>query len=57
MHRFVLKIERMRIEGKLPTAIGLHHVTVKHDEWCALLKGNGECNCDPDIEVLPDRTN
>jgi len=29
-------------------------VRVMHDDWCALLKGKGQCNCNPDIELGPD---
>ncbi len=25
---------------------------VKHDDWCKWLKGQSECDCDPDIEVF-----
>ncbi|HEY6222940.1 MAG TPA: hypothetical protein VIW26_04100 [Gemmatimonadales bacterium] len=28
--------------------------TVRHDAWCALLKGTGPCNCAPDVELGPD---
>jgi len=27
---------------------------VRHDAWCALLKGSGACNCAPDVELGPD---
>jgi hypothetical protein len=33
----------------LPLSPGLHHVTVRHDEWCDLLAGLGPCNCNPDV--------
>ena len=26
---------------------GIHHITVEHDDWCALLNGKGSCNCSP----------
>ena len=28
----------------------LHHLKVLHEDWCALLAGKGECNCNPDVE-------
>lgn len=31
-------------------APGVYLVNVRHDEWCALLSGRGDCNCDPDVE-------
>ncbi|MCC7419959.1 MAG: hypothetical protein IT428_06750 [Planctomycetaceae bacterium] len=30
---------------------GLHHVSIKHDDWCDHLKG-GVCNCDPDVSIV-----
>ena len=24
--------------------------TIKHDDWCNLLNGKGDCSCDPVIE-------
>jgi hypothetical protein len=33
----------------------LTHVFVQHDEWCALLKGRGDCNCNPDVSSRSDR--
>lgn len=34
-------------------AVNVMHV--RHDDWCAFLKGQGECNCDPDIEIEVER--
>lgn len=31
---------------------GLHQVFVRHDDWCLLLLGYGDCNCKPTIEVV-----
>jgi hypothetical protein len=33
---------------------GIHHINVKHDAWCDLLKGEGQCNCDPQVESVKD---
>ena len=24
-------------------------VSVRHDDWCAVLKGTGPCDCNPDV--------
>ena len=32
--------------GKKPTAVVAQ---VAHDKWCKLLKGTGDCNCNPEI--------
>jgi hypothetical protein len=37
-----------RLQKRLPP--GLHHFNILHDDWCALLKGTGECDCDPIIQ-------
>lgn len=34
-----------------PLDPGVHHVEIRHDSWCALLAGEGPCNCDPEIET------
>lgn len=35
---------------------GLTEVQILHDDWCAIHKG-GYCDCDPDVRVIPGRTN
>ena len=29
---------------------GVHHVEIRHDDWCSLLNGRGVCDCAPDVE-------
>ena len=29
---------------------GLHIIEVRHDSWCALLKSNGPCTCDAEVQ-------
>lgn len=44
------KLLAMLASGELkPTPGEFRNVHVAHDDWCALLKGIGPCNCDPDI--------
>lgn len=31
---------------------GIFHSVVRHDNWCNLIKGKGECNCNPDVETM-----
>jgi len=31
---------------------GYSNIQIRHDDWCALLKHKGVCNCDPDVEVI-----
>jgi hypothetical protein len=31
---------------------GVVPIKVKHDHWCKLIRGIGDCNCDPDIEFM-----
>lgn len=30
------------------------HVTVQHDDWCALLVSSQPCDCDPDVKMVRD---
>lgn len=43
------KLLAMDEQGSFPA--GLHHVYIRHDDWCDALKEKGPCNCDPDITV------
>lgn len=45
---YLAKLVELYGEGALPA--GLHVVEVCHDDWCDLLNGRGECNCEPEIE-------
>jgi hypothetical protein len=33
-----------------PGEIG--HLVVRHERWCPLLKREGPCTCEPDVELL-----
>lgn len=33
---------------------GLIELNIAHDDWCALLHGKGDCNCEPDVSVRKD---
>ncbi len=28
---------------------GIYHIEIRHDLWCDLLNGRGECNCNPEL--------
>lgn len=44
----VAKISQL-CQGAAPgTVIELN---VEHDDWCALLRGRGACNCNPDVSL------
>ena len=30
----------------------VRHVAVMHDDWCALLKGEGACDCNPEVRMM-----
>jgi hypothetical protein len=36
--------------GAIPRTVGLHQVSVAHDDWCGIFEG-ARCNCDPDIAL------
>ena len=50
--RYMDGILRLYRERPVLHEPGLHHIVVRHDDWCALLRGVGECNCDPDVEYV-----
>ena len=39
----------MRMSEGLPMD-GIYSMEVLHDDWCALLVKDGECNCNPDVQ-------
>jgi hypothetical protein len=53
MHNYLRKANELLESGRLPRN-QFHLVLWRHDEWCAHQKGTGECNCDPDWEILTD---
>ena len=34
---------------------GGFQMNIAHDEWCALLAGKGECNCNPTVSPAKER--
>jgi hypothetical protein len=47
LERVMERMRQARLQGRLTP--GLHHIEVRHDDWCDLLKGTGPCNCNPDV--------
>ena len=50
-HNYLKKLGRL-IGKKAIAPIGITHVEVAHDSWCAALRGEGDCNCDPEIREI-----
>ena len=48
--QYVRKLLYLQRIGALPREMGLHLVTVYHDDWCGIYQGK-PCNCDPDIRL------
>lgn len=42
--------ETLRANPLWPGSV--NHVLVLHDDWCDLLQGIGQCNCNPEVKVL-----
>lgn len=40
----------------LPDKPGLYIQTIQHDDWCWLLLGLGDCNCDPTLAEIVEIT-
>jgi hypothetical protein len=54
-HNYLIKIRQMWDTGALPREAGYHQLTVSHDDWCGIFRGQ-RCHCEPDIqERLHDR--
>jgi hypothetical protein len=49
-HNYLKKLRAMIATGALPCDVGLHRLTVAHDDWCGVFQQQ-RCNCDPDIRL------
>jgi hypothetical protein len=38
-HNYLRKMAFMAKTGALPRTVGVHQITVDHDEWCGLFEG------------------
>jgi hypothetical protein len=47
---YVTKMQQMWSTGALPRDVGVHQVSVSHDDWCGIWQQQ-RCNCDPDITL------
>jgi hypothetical protein len=50
--RYLEKVEQLRDIHPVLQQPGLHHINVAHDDWCNLLRGKGECNCNPNVTYV-----
>ena len=46
---YLAKLRRLIREGKIPPG-STNLVTVAHDDWCAVFRGEA-CNCNPDVSI------
>ena len=49
-HNYLRKLRYLMRVGALPHAVGLHQITIFHDDWCGIYKDK-RCNCNPDIRL------
>ncbi len=49
------RIKKPRKVQRVALPPGVHHLVIKHDDWCDLLNQQGPCTCEPDIEVVAGR--
>jgi hypothetical protein len=47
---YIVKIQQMWQAGTLPRDVGLHQVSVSHDDWCGIFQQQ-RCDCDPDVQL------
>lgn len=48
--KFMSDTSMMLRYGMIGPGLGVTVATIAHDKWCRLLKGKGDCNCNPTIE-------
>lgn len=41
--------KRLEHVAKVKKFGGVNHVKVLHDDWCKMLNGGSDCNCNPDV--------
>ncbi len=56
MHNYIVKYFLMLSRGEVPSNTGLHDLHIEHDDWCAMLNCDGECNCDPTLTLTENVT-
>jgi hypothetical protein len=49
-HNYIRKLRYLLRVGALPRDVGVHQLTVYHDDWCGIYQHKC-CNCDPDIRL------
>lgn len=49
-HNYLRKLRYLMRVGALPYAVGLHQITVYHDDWCGIYHDK-RCDCNPDIRL------
>lgn len=49
-HNYLRKLRYLMRVGALPYTVGLHQLTIFHDDWCGIYQGK-RCNCNPDIRL------
>ena len=47
---YVRKLRYLYRIGAIPASVGVHMVSIYHDDWCGIYQ-NKPCNCDPDIKL------
>ena len=47
---YIEKIKKMVEDGVIPRS-AVSTVQVRHDDWCPIMRGAGNCLCDPEVTV------
>lgn len=48
---YIPKLQKLIDAGVLSGVRGVVDLHIEHDDWCKLMSGHLECNCDPDIRL------
>lgn len=49
-HNYVRKLRYLIKTGAFPRTVGLHQVSVYHNDWCGIFQRQ-YCNCDPNFRL------
>lgn len=52
---WVPKLKKAAKANGVPLTEAVSLADIRHDEWCARLKGEGPCDCDPDVRLYQRR--
>jgi len=53
--KLAVAVQAGQISSSSVGGAGALFLSIRHDDWCALLRHGGYCNCDPELWLLGQR--